>query len=122
MESLKLELPAMFGDHHVLAVRQILLGMEGVADVWISATWRVVEVEYDPDKLSADQITQRLTDEGYTQPAPSPVLRADDERARRFTTALVEAGKQVSFAQRVPEGGGRPLWPCPGMTPWREEK
>ncbi|MBN1284160.1 MAG: heavy-metal-associated domain-containing protein [Anaerolineae bacterium] len=121
MESLQLELPAMYGDHHVLAVRQILLGMDGVADVWASAAWRTVQVEYDPDKLPADQIQARLTEEGYTQPVETPVLRSDDVRARRFTTAMAEAGKQISFAQKLPLATGRPLYPCPGMSPWRAE-
>jgi copper chaperone CopZ len=122
MNKLQLELPAMYGDHHVLAVRHILLSIEGVAHVWASAAWCTIEVEYDSDKVSPEQIEQRLADEGYTQPTPAPVLPSDDERARRFTVSIGEAGKQVSFAQQVPEAGGRPLWPCPGMTPWREEK
>lgn len=121
MESLQIELPAMFGDHHVLAVRQILLGMDGVADLWASAAWRTVQVEYDPDKISPDQIEARLEEEGYTQPVETPVLRSDDERARRFTKSMIQAGKQVSFAQQVPFAGTRPLYPCPGLKPWREE-
>jgi hypothetical protein len=39
----------------------------------------------------------------------------------RHTTAYAEAGKTVSFAQKVPFAG-RPLWPCPGMGPIEQQK
>jgi len=38
-----LELPAMYGDHHVTEVRHILLGLDGVKDVYASSGFRVVE-------------------------------------------------------------------------------
>ncbi len=120
MESLQIKLPGMYGDHHVLAVRQLLLSMEGVDDVWASAAWRTVQVEYDPAQTTSDQITSRLETAGYTQPLEIPTLTSDDVRARRFTTSFIQAGAQVSFAQQVPAASTRPLYPCPGMTPWRE--
>jgi hypothetical protein len=121
MESVTLELPAMYGDHHVLAVRQILLGLEGVSDVWASATWRSVKVTFDPGKISAEQINKRLDEEGYMQPADTPVLEPAANPTQRFTTAFVEAGKQVSFAPVYHMAESRPLYPCPGMTPTPKE-
>ena len=120
MQSLQIELPAMYGDHHVLAVRQVLLGMTGVESVQTSAAWRAAKIEYDPDKISPEQIETRLAEEGYTEPAGAPVLEPGEQHTQRFTAAFVEAGKQVSFAPVFRAGEARPLFPCPGMSPVRE--
>ena len=47
MASFSLELPSMYGDHHVSEVRRILLEMEGVSEVYASSAFRAVEVEYN---------------------------------------------------------------------------
>jgi excisionase family DNA binding protein len=44
MENALLNVPAMYADHHVIAVRNILTAMPGVADVWASSAWRQVQV------------------------------------------------------------------------------
>ncbi len=121
MQSVQLELPAMYGDHHVLAVRQMLLGMEGIKQVKASAAWRAVKIDYDPDKLSPEQIEKRLANEGYTEMPHTPALEPEGGRTQRFTQAFVQAGKQVSFSAYVPFQETRPLFPCPGMAPVRPE-
>ncbi|MCZ7543864.1 MAG: heavy-metal-associated domain-containing protein [Anaerolineae bacterium] len=121
MEKLQITVPAMFGDHHVLAVRNILLAIDGVADVVASAAWRTVEVTYDPAKLSPEQIERRLDEEGYTHPAEAPVLDPNAERTRRYSSTLIAAVKTIGFAQKIaPVADTRPLYPCPGMMPWRD--
>lgn len=120
MEKLTLELPAMYGDHHVLEVRRILLEMPGVAEVYASSCFHVVEVTYDPARLDADQIRARLEEAGYTGPLAVPVETGqavygrDGDTFFRHTTAFAQVGQTVSFAQRV-SYAGRPLWPCPGL-------
>jgi len=122
MQKLQLEVPAMYGDHHVLAVRNIVLGMNGVEEVLASAAWRTIEVMYDPEKISPEQIERRLAEEGYTQPAQVPVLDPETVRSRRYSSSLVEATRTFSFLESLPTiSDYRPLWPCPGMTPWRAE-
>ena len=67
MEKTTIELPSMYGDHHVIEVRRILLEMPGVEDVNASSGFQVVEVDYDPKKTEAADIKAKLEEEGYTQ-------------------------------------------------------
>ena len=52
METFVLELPTMYGDHHVVEVRRLLLGLPGVEEVYASSGFQSVEVTYDPAKTS----------------------------------------------------------------------
>jgi excisionase family DNA binding protein len=84
MENALLNVPAMYADHHVIAVRNALMAMPGVADVWASSAWRQVQVAYDPALLSAQDISQALEQAGYpvgedeALPAPTPGLSTKD--------------------------------------------
>jgi copper chaperone CopZ len=66
MEKLSLELPAMYGDHHVTEVRRILLELPGVEDVYASSGFQVVELIYDAGQLDADTIMARLEEARYS--------------------------------------------------------
>lgn len=121
METLTLELPALYGDHHVLEVRRILLARPGVVDVYASSAFHVVEAQYDPAVTHPEAIQATLAEAGYLGELPIPeevgaVARVNGQRPFFRHTAAFEAVRQVvSFAQEVPEAAGRPLWPCPGM-------
>lgn len=112
--------PALYGDHHVMEVRRILLEMEGVVDVYASSAFQVTQVTFDSDKLQAEAIEARLREAGYLDDLPIPmepggaVRRAEDDGAYRHTAVYETVKNTVAFAQRVPYSG-RPLWPCPGM-------
>ena len=123
MEKILLTVPTMYGDHHVLEVRRILLAMPGVAAVDASSCFQTVEVNYDPTKLSAAQIRARLDDAGYlgelsvpveTGTAVSQETKPGEKTFFRHTAADDQTRQVVSFAQDVP-ANGRPLWPCPGL-------
>lgn len=123
MERYSIDLPTMFGDHHVTEVRRLLLELPGVADVYASSSFQVVEVEYDETRLDPELIEKTLDEAGYLGELAIPVERgAIGERKNgdrpffRHTAAYEQTGKAVSFAQKVPYAG-RPLWPCPGMGP-----
>ncbi|MCA9969294.1 MAG: heavy-metal-associated domain-containing protein [Anaerolineales bacterium] len=130
MNSLNLEVPAMYGDHHVTAVRGLLLALPGVTAVYASSAFRIVDVEYDPALLSPTQIQQTLQTAGYGDELPIPAETGKPAHGRqtggpdgrapffRHTAAYAQTGQTVSFAQQVPLAG-RPLWPCPGMAPAR---
>ena len=111
MENLELELPAMYGDHHVLAVRALALGLEGVQDIWASAAYRWVEIDYDPDKTDAEKITAALREAGYTQPLANVVIPSRD--AMRHTSTYVGVDDSLAFLQPAP-AASRPM-PCPGF-------
>jgi len=124
MEKLTVDLPTLYGDHHVLEVRRILLEIPGVEDVYASSAFRLVDVTYDPAKTNGTQITARLEEAGYGGEMPVPVeldAHAVDSNGGRKAffrhTATYETTRTVvSFQQRV-NYEGRPLWPCPGMGP-----
>jgi len=124
MEKTTLELPSMYGDHHVIEVRRLLLEMPGVEDVNASSGFQVVEVEYDPEKTEAADIKSMLEEAGYTQElsvaAESGVAAYQGSNGDssgdffRHTAVFEQTQQGVSFTQDV-SYAGRPLWPCPGM-------
>ena len=65
MENALFDVPAMYADHHVIAVRQALLKVPGVQEVWASSGWKQVQVTYDPSSVSPDVISQSLEQAGY---------------------------------------------------------
>lgn len=121
MEKVTIEVPTMYGDHHVLEVRRLLLEMPGVEEVYASSCFHVVEVTYDPGKVTAEQLYARLEEAGYTDELPVPVevaaapYQGNGKNGLFRHSQVYENTRQVvSFARNVPYSG-RPLWPCPGM-------
>jgi copper chaperone CopZ len=120
MASFSLELPSMYGDHHVIEVRRILLEMDGVSDVYASSGFQVVEVEYNSKKTPKKDLIAALEKAGYTSDFDIPEessLPANENRDItyfRHTEASEQTGNTVSFEQAV-RVQRSPLWPCPGM-------
>lgn len=114
--------PALYGDHHVLEVRRILLEVPGVEDVYASSAFRIVEVTFDDEKTSEAAISQLLNDSGYLgewllpQEQSLPTYQQSDKALSYFRhTQVFETSRQVvSFAQKV-SYSGKPLWNCPGF-------
>ena len=65
MEELTLEVPGLWADHHVLAVRDLLREEEGVTFTAASALERTVRVEFDASRTDPQRITALLTEGGY---------------------------------------------------------
>ena len=65
MEKTVLSVPTMWADHHVLKVREVLTALDGIEDLYASAAWKQVVVEYDPAKLDEAGIVDALADAGY---------------------------------------------------------
>jgi len=65
MEKLVLHVPAMYADHHVLAVRQALSRLSGVDDVEASSSLKLVRLVYDPAKIDPIKIQEALAAAGY---------------------------------------------------------
>ena len=78
MENVLFDVPAMYADHHVIAVRQALLSLPGVEDVWASSAWQQVQVTYNPAAVSPADLGRALEQAGYpvsdgsSPPAPAP--------------------------------------------------
>lgn len=121
METCSFDLPTMYGDHHVMEVRRILLDLSGVKSVYASSCFHVVEIEFDPAQIKPKDIEARLEQAAYlgALPIPQEISKAsdDNEVKRKFirhTTAYKQTQKTVAFAQIV-QSSGRGLWPCPGI-------
>ena len=125
METKTFEAPALYGDHHVSEVRRILEGLTGVSDVYASSAFQVIEVTFDPEKISAEEISKQLENEGYLGELPMisetgiAVEKKEGDGVFRHTAVYETIKDTVSFAQSV-RYPGRPLWPCPGLGPVRQ--
>lgn len=120
MEKIVLDVPALYGDHHVSEARRILLELPGVNDVYASSAFHTIEVTYDPSKVNADAIQASLGEAGYMDelftPAETGVAVTAESGSEffRHTTTYAQTRQAVSFTQRVAYAG-KPLWYCPGM-------
>lgn len=67
MEKVIVDVPSMYADHHVLVVRDLLTGLDGVVDVYASSAFKQVMVQYDPAAIQPEAIASALDKAGYTQ-------------------------------------------------------
>ena len=123
MDKINLNLPTMYGDHHITEVRRILLAIPGIDAVYASGSLRIAQVRFDPAVTSEDAIRSTLEAAGYAEslsmPAETGIAAVEEDPMSRFfrhTAAYAQVNSTVSFSQRV-NYSGRPLWPCPGMGP-----
>ena len=65
METVVFQVPKMYADHHVLAVRAALTELDGVTNVLASSAFKRVAVAYDADLTSPAAIEERLQSAGY---------------------------------------------------------
>lgn len=128
METFTIELPAMFGDHHVLEVRRLMFEVPGVESVYASSGFHTLEVGFDETRTEAEALRSVLEQAGYLGELETVVetgtAGAQEDGRKPFfrhTTAAEQTNQTVSFAQQVPFAG-RPLWPCPGFGPLEQPK
>jgi copper chaperone CopZ len=121
MKKVVLEIPAMFGDHHVVEVRRVLSALPGVGEVYASSAFRVVEITYDADQITPDELKAQLGEAGYLddlfvemEVGAQGVGENGKKPFFRHSAAIAQVGNVVSFAQQMPPAR-RPLWPCPGV-------
>ncbi|HRQ36490.1 MAG TPA: heavy-metal-associated domain-containing protein [Chloroflexota bacterium] len=120
MNTISLPLPMMYADHHVLAVRRLLLDLPGVADVYASSSFQTAEVTFDETQLDEEKIRSVLAQAGYMAELPVAVEFGSSQAFEngkpffRHTAVFPQTDRTITFAQDVPEMV-RPLWPCPGL-------
>lgn len=113
MTKLVLTIPALFGDHHTTAVKEILERVDGINSLYVSSGFHQVEVEFDPKITSEEAIKEALVGEGYLEGQLEEIFSTSTiEPATRHTEAFAEI---LRFTDSAPSWGGRPLWPCPGF-------
>ncbi len=120
MRSETFALPMMYGDHHVLEVRQLLISLPGIENVYASSSFQIVEVTYDESQVDKETIQSTLADAGYLEELLIPIeigsspAHENGKPFFRHTAVFTQTGQSISFTQDVPEVQ-RPLWPCPGI-------
>jgi len=120
MTDFSLELPVMYGDHHVQEVRRVLFGIEGVKEVYASSSFFTVNISYDAKKTNQKKIKTALEKAGYggelaipLEPT-IPVTEREGEKYFRRTTSSTQTENIIGFEQNVGYQG-RSQWPVPGM-------
>jgi copper chaperone CopZ len=82
MDQVTFNIPTMWADHHVLAVRQALGQVNGVQDVLASSLYQDVLIQYDPAAVTPDALAGALAQAGYQVAAALSLathpLRIDD--------------------------------------------
>ncbi len=101
MEKVTFNVPAMWADHHVLAVRDALGQVSGVQEVLASAMYKDVLVKYDPTVVTADALENALVQAGY-ETTKTPALPTYPERTN-------DASDWFQFQERVTETDMRDL-------------
>jgi copper chaperone CopZ len=101
MEKATFSVPAMWADHHVLAVREALGQVSGVEEVLASAMYKDVLIRYDPATVTQDALQAALTEAGY-EIAKAPHLPAYPARTN-------DKSDWFQFQERVTETDMRDL-------------
>jgi copper chaperone CopZ len=101
MEKVTFSIPAMWADHHVLAVRETLSQVSGVEEVLASAMYKDVLVKYDPATATPDALVGALAQAGY-EIAKAPGLPVYPER-------IADASDWFQFQERITETDMRDL-------------
>lgn len=86
MDELIVTLPRMWADHHVLAVRTLLAGVPGVAEVEASARDFAVRVRFEPDKTSSAALEAALAGAGYER-GEAPGAGPEERRKAAWATS-----------------------------------
>lgn len=101
MEKATFSIPAMWADHHTLAVRETLTQVDGVEEVTASALYKDVLIKYDPAAVSADELANTLAAAGYAI-AKAPELPTYPERTD-------DSSDWFQFQERITETDLRDL-------------
>jgi copper chaperone CopZ len=72
MVELVLEVPGMWADHHVIAVREVLQREDGLTVTAASARDATVRIEYDPERADLKHVVTVLEAAGYQTGKPEP--------------------------------------------------
>lgn len=87
MKKLTYSVPAMYADHHVLRVREVLAGIKGVTEIQASAAQRKVTIAVE-DGVAPSQIEQALTQAGYApgvEPSLEPLPQPSQDGSAWYT-------------------------------------
>jgi copper chaperone CopZ len=101
MEKVTFSIPAMWADHHVLEVRQVLDQVSGVEEVVASAMYKDVLIKYDPANTTPESLASALSEAGF-RAAEAPQIPSYPERTD-------DTSDWFQFQERVTETDMRDL-------------
>jgi copper chaperone CopZ len=101
MEKVTFNIPSMWADHHVLAVRQALTQVDGVQEVMASSAYKDVLVRYDPAAVDPNRLVGALKEAGY-EIGQAPGLPSHPER-------IDDSSDWFQFQERVTKTDRRDL-------------
>ncbi len=104
-----ISLPTMYGDHHVVHVRQIVAALPGVKDIRASASKRKLTVTFDRAQLTAEALRAALTQGGYA-PGAAPAQAVGAAESLPIVTAADQVGVREVKYSPPPDFGV-----CPGL-------
>jgi copper chaperone CopZ len=73
----------MFGDHHVLAVRDALTKLDGIKEVYASSAWKQLMISFDPKKIKQSDIEKTLAKSGYAVGDGEPPILVETNAIKR---------------------------------------
>ena len=118
MDKVTLSVPGMYGDHHVLAVRDLLGKLPGVENIYATSAFKQVVVTFDPAKSKPADFENMLKAEGYMESEARPditdAIKAQRHGGSQFVVASGMAESVRFEAPPVNWGAGGPR-PCPGF-------
>jgi copper chaperone CopZ len=83
MKELIFDMPSMYGDHHVLKVRDVLADIEGIEEVYASSAWKQLMISFDPKKVKAADLEKALSDAGYPPNEGEPPILVHPSSIKR---------------------------------------
>ena len=111
MEKVALNVPGMYGDHHVLAVRDLLGKLPGVENIYATSAFKQVVVTFDPAKAKSADFEKVLKAEGYMESEPWPAI-TDAVKGQRH------GGSQFVVASGIAETVRFAAPPEPPISCW----
>ena len=108
MQNAQLGIPAMYADHHVTRVRNLLLSLSGVIGVQASAAARQVSVTYDEAVTSPEAFVDALAAAGYSpdaQPTIADLPKQHEDGSAWYT--LIDRTTVTEFKDRQMAGDFR---------------
>lgn len=100
MKKIILEIPSMFGDHHVLAVREALTKLNGIMEVYASSAWKQLMISFDPKKIKQPEIEQALTNAGYPVGEGEPPVLVETD-AKKFDPQWKTLGVRITRTNKA---------------------
>jgi copper chaperone CopZ len=105
MKQTIINVPGMWADHHVLRLREALLGTKGVSEVIASAARRTVAVRFDESAISDEGVREAVAAAGYG-PEQVPLMSEFPKRHEDGSEWYLVLGRKTETERKDREMSG----------------